>query len=102
MSVMPSDVDIEVKLLLKNLVTALVWALPVVPDVLRVHVPHTMLLQLSRRFELLLAFRAQEGKLSCVVVKVSFQTSFGCVASLTIGLVALERLFPLVYLEVRL
>ena len=53
MSMVPSDVDVEVELLLKDFITALMWTLPICTNVLGVHVPDTVLVQLCRRLELL-------------------------------------------------
>ena len=57
MSMVPSDVNVKIKLLLKDFVTALMRTLSIITNVLRIHVPHTMLVQLSRGLELLWTFR---------------------------------------------
>ena len=48
MSMVPSDVDIEVELFLKDFITALMWTLSICTNVLRVHVSDTVLVQLCR------------------------------------------------------
>ena len=48
MSMVPSDVNIEVELFLKDFITALMWTLPICTNVLRVHVTDTVLVQLCR------------------------------------------------------
>ena len=58
MSMVPSDVNVEVELFLKNFITALMWTLPICTNVLRVHVPDTVLVQLCWRFKLLGTFLA--------------------------------------------
>ena len=56
MSMVPSDVNVEVELFLKDFITALMWTFPIGTNVLRVHVPDTVLVQLCRRLKLLGTF----------------------------------------------
>ena len=53
MSVLPSDVNIKVELLLKHFITALMGTFSVCTNILRIHVSNTVLVQLCQRFELL-------------------------------------------------
>ena len=46
MSMVPPDVNVEVELFLKDFITALMWTLPICTNVLRVHMPNTVLVQL--------------------------------------------------------
>ena len=43
MSMVPSDVNIEVELFLKDFITALMWTFPICTNVLGVHMPDTVL-----------------------------------------------------------
>ena len=117
MSMVPSDVNIEVELFLKHFITALMWTLSICTNVFRVHMSDTVLVQLCRRLELLGAVLTQEGKFSCntdkinfvvynisqnntsVIIQVSFQACLGGKASYAVGLITFERLFTFVYLQ---